>query len=85
MSHAPVFALKVRLKNLRSLSLTFSAKKKNMNTDELAINWKNFDRVQLQLKFAFIIQPKDRKPFDVSWSKLVPRQINEQIPFNNLD
>jgi len=26
-----------------------------MNTDELAINWQNFARVRLQLKFAFII------------------------------
>jgi len=28
--------------NLRSLSLTFSSKKKDMNKDKLAINWKNF-------------------------------------------
>jgi len=29
-----------------------------MNTDKLAINWQNFARVRLQLKFAFIIRPK---------------------------
>jgi len=29
-----------------------------MNTDKLAINWKNFTQVRLQLKFAFIIRPK---------------------------
>jgi len=28
-----------------------------MNTDKLAFKWQNFARVQLQLKFAFIIQP----------------------------
>jgi len=28
-----------------------------MNTDKLAINWQNFARVQIQLKFAFIIRP----------------------------
>jgi len=27
-----------------------------MNTDKLAINWQNFARVRLQLKFAFIIR-----------------------------
>jgi len=41
---------------LRSLSLTFSTKKKYMNTDKLAINWQNFARVRLQLKFVFIIR-----------------------------
>jgi len=30
-----------------------------MNTDKLAINWQNIARVQLQLKFAFIIRPYD--------------------------
>jgi len=28
-----------------------------MNADKLTINWQNFARVQLQLKFAFIIWP----------------------------
>jgi len=27
-----------------------------MNTNKLAINWQNFARVRLQLKFAFIIR-----------------------------
>jgi len=27
-----------------------------MNTDEFAINWQNFARVRLHLKFAFIIR-----------------------------
>jgi len=35
-----------------SLSLTFSTKKKNTNTDKLVINWQNFAQVWLQLKFA---------------------------------
>jgi len=43
--------------NLRSLSLTFSEKKKYMNTDKLAINWQSFAQVRLQLKFALIIRP----------------------------
>jgi len=29
-----------------------------MNTNKLAINWQNFARVQLQLKFALIIRPR---------------------------
>jgi len=28
-----------------------------MNTDKVTINWQNFTRVQIQLKFAFIIRP----------------------------
>jgi len=28
-----------------------------LNTNKLAINWKNFPRVRLQLKFAFVILP----------------------------
>jgi len=43
--------------NLRSLSLTFSTKRKDMNTGKLAVNWQNFARVRLQIKFAFIIRP----------------------------
>jgi len=35
----------------------FQRIKENMNTDKLAINWQNFARVRLQLKFAFIIRP----------------------------
>jgi len=31
--------------------------KKDKNTHKLAINGKNFARVRLQLKFAFIIRP----------------------------
>jgi len=42
---------------LKFLSLTFSAKKKDTNTNKLAINWQNFARVRLQLKCAFIIRP----------------------------
>jgi len=38
---------------MRSLSLTFSAKKKDMNTDKLAVYWKNFAWVRLQLKLAW--------------------------------
>jgi len=40
--------------NLSSF-LTLTAKKKDMNIDKLAVNWQNFTRVRLQLKFAFII------------------------------
>jgi len=29
---------------------------KDMNTEKLVINWQNFARVRLQLKFAFILQ-----------------------------
>jgi len=32
-----------------------------MSTDKLAINWQNFARVRLQLKFAFIIRTKIQK------------------------
>jgi len=41
------------------LSPTFSTKKKDKNTDKLAINWQNFAGVRLKLKFAFIIRPLD--------------------------
>jgi len=34
-------------------------RKKDTNTDKLAINWQNFVQVRLQLKFAFIIRPYD--------------------------
>jgi len=38
-----------------------------MNTDKLAINWQNFARARLQLKFAFIKRPcsflEDRRLF----------------------
>jgi len=46
--------LKLTELKLELLSLTFSAEKKGTNTDRLAINWQNFTRVRLQLKFAFI-------------------------------
>jgi len=36
-----------------------------MNTDKLAINWQNFARVQLQLKFASIIQPLVGRRFEL--------------------
>jgi len=39
--------------------MAFSAKKKDMSTDKLAINGQNFARVRLHLKFAFIIRPLD--------------------------
>jgi len=34
----------------------FQPKNKDMDTDKLAINWQNFARVRLQLKFAFIMR-----------------------------
>jgi len=42
---------KLKLK-VRSLSLNFSTKRKDKNTDKLAINLKNFAQIRLQLKFA---------------------------------
>jgi len=40
------------------MELAFSAKKKDTNTDKLAINWQNFAQVRLQFKFAFIIRTR---------------------------
>jgi len=37
-----------------------------MSTDKLAINWQNFNRVQLLLKFAFIIRPLEELAFIAS-------------------
>jgi len=62
------FALKVRLK---TSSLSFVSLSWSRTTDKLAINWKNFARVQLQLKFAssliqykyiflYILQPETK-------------------------
>jgi len=50
--------IKLTKPKLEVLSLTFCAKKKVMNADKLAINWQNIAQVWLQLKFAFIIQPR---------------------------
>jgi len=36
--------------------MTFNVKIKDIDTGKLAINWQNFARVQLQLKFTFIIR-----------------------------
>jgi len=44
--------IELKLKVLKS---DFQRKKKVMNTDKFAINWQNFVRVRLQLKFTFII------------------------------
>jgi len=45
---------KLKLEVLKS---DFQRKNKDMNTNKLTINWKNFARVRLQLKVAFIIWP----------------------------
>jgi len=45
--------------------------KKDMNTDKLAINWQNFARVRLQLKFAFIIRPIVKFNISTSLMKLI--------------
>jgi len=47
-----VFHLKLRILKLRSLSLTYSEKKKDVYTDKLANNWQIFARDRFQLKFA---------------------------------
>jgi len=49
--------LKLTKLKLEVLNSDFKRKKKDLNTDKLAINWQNFARVQLELKFAFIILP----------------------------
>jgi len=49
--------IKLTKLKLEALSLIVSTKRKEMNTDQLAINWQNFTRVWLQLEFAFILQP----------------------------
>jgi len=38
--------------------VTFSVKTKDVNTDKVVINWQNFARVRLQLKFALKIRAK---------------------------
>jgi len=50
--------LQLKLTNLssRHTSPTFRAKKKDMNTDKLAINWQNFAQVRLRLKFVCIVR-----------------------------
>jgi len=50
---APTYTDKTKLEVLK---FDFQ-RKKDMNTDKLAINWQNFARVRLQLKFASIIRP----------------------------
>jgi len=49
--------LKLTKFKLEVFKSNFQGKKKDMNTDKLAIKWQNFVRVRLQLKFAFIIPP----------------------------
>jgi len=52
------FNSKLNCRKLRfntPLSLTCSTKKKDKSPDKLTINWQNFSRVRLQLKFACII------------------------------
>jgi len=46
--------IKLKLEVLKS---DFQCKKKDMSTDKLAINWKNFGRVQIPLQFTSIIRP----------------------------
>jgi len=54
-----VILLQLKLTKLKFevLESDFQHKKKDTNTDKLAIYWQNFVRVRLQLKFAFIIRP----------------------------
>jgi len=54
-----VILLKLKLAKLKLevLKSDFSEIKKDMNLNKLAINWQNFARIRLQLKFAFIIRP----------------------------
>jgi len=47
--------------------LSFVSLSWSIITDKLAINWQNFARVRLQLKFAFIIDPR-------------PVQLYKQVP-----
>jgi len=49
--------LKLTKLKLEALKSDFQHKKKDMNTEKLAINRQNFAWVRLQLKFAFIIRP----------------------------
>jgi len=58
-----------------SLSLAFSAKRKDVNTDKLAINRQNFGRARLQLKF--MIRPK--YPKILGWSNFNILGLNDQI------
>jgi len=44
--------LKLTKLKLKFRKSDFSAKKKDMNTNKLAIMWENFAQVRLQLKFA---------------------------------
>jgi len=44
---------KLKLEVLKS---NFYRKKKDMNTNKLALNWQNVTQVQLQLKFVFIVR-----------------------------
>jgi len=48
------FTLKVKLKDFK---FEFYQFKLNIITGKFAINLKNFARVRLQLKFAFVIRP----------------------------
>jgi len=59
-----IVTLSVILLQIKSTKLKFEVfksdfqrKKKDMNTDKLAINWQNFARVRLQLMFAIKIRP----------------------------
>jgi len=54
------FAVKVRLKDLKFELCQFKLEYNHSTiTNKLAINWQNFARVRLQLKFAFIMRLLD--------------------------
>jgi len=53
-----VILLQLAKLKLEALKSDLKRKKKDMNTNKLAINWQNIARVRLQLKFAFIIRAK---------------------------
>jgi len=54
-----VILLQLKLTKLELEVLKFDfQRKKDINTDKLAINWKNFAQVRLQLKLAFVIRPE---------------------------
>jgi len=68
-----------------SLSLTFSAKKKDANTDKLTINWQNFARVRLQLKFAFVIRPYDLSKESNLGLRIVRNHYNNTTPYSPVE
>jgi len=52
-----ILQLKQTKLKLEVLKYDYQRKKKGINIDKVVINWQNFARVRLQLKFAFIIRP----------------------------